>query len=528
MKRMAWMVVLGAALVGCRGKDGGGPTSQKASEGGSQVAGLSADGSIREPAVAGGFYPKSPDELAAVVDTLLAILMERIPGQVEGRVHGLICPHAGYQFSGMTAGVAYKQVMGADIETVVVLAPSHTARFEGASISKADAYRTPLGIIPLSPKAAQLAKLKPFVPESPCDVVRPRDWASAPKQAPPVGQDTPHTWEHSVEVQLPFLQRALPGFQLVPVVYGDVDPAEAAKTLSPFVDDRTLVVASSDLSHYKPYDLARGLDQWCVQAVSDMDVKAMSKQEACGNAAILTLMHLAKERGWKPIHLDYRTSADPPAKADKGRVVGYMSFAFVSAEKEKEEPLTAAEKKILLDLARQAVTSAVQKGSRPVVDRVKLPRKFLHPKAAFVTVKREGKLRGCIGYSEEIRPLCETVVDVAAGAAVRDRRFIPVTPEELAAITIEVSVLTTPARIYYNTPSDLLTKLRPKIDGVVLTFGQARGVYLPDVWKDIPDPEKFMQSLTADKAGLPPDTWRDPAAEIRTFQTDAFEETKAP
>ena len=148
---------------------------------------------------------------------------------------------------------------------MILLGPSHYASFEGAALTDAEAYETPLGYIPISAKAAELAKNKPFAVNPPCQVKRPDFWRQSPKELPAFGEDKPDTWEHSLEVQMPFLQRTLKNFEIVPVVYGEVDPLEAAqRCLTKILDDRTLIIASSDLSHYYPYAIAKQLDDACV------------------------------------------------------------------------------------------------------------------------------------------------------------------------------------------------------------------------------------------------------------------------
>jgi AmmeMemoRadiSam system protein B/AmmeMemoRadiSam system protein A len=524
MKWKVWLAVGALALAGCGGdKNGNGDSNDGSSQGG--IAGKD----VREAAVAGLWYPGDAETLGKFVDALLTAATQKVPG----KVRALICPHAGYRYSGVTAAAAYKQLLGSDVDTAIVLAPSHTGFFRGASIPAVKAYRTPLGLIPLSPRARELAGVPPFSLEVKTSVKRPDWWQKAPKEAPPYGQDTPHTWEWSLESQLPFLQRALSKFQLVPALCGEVDPVQMAEVLAPRLDGRTVVIASSDLSHYHPYSMAKSLDLWCVKAVRELDVKAMAQQEACGKSAILAVMHLAKKKGWKPVVLDYRNSGDIP-KGNRDRVVGYMSAVFVEEGAKDGTPLTDADRRILLDLARKSAAAAAGNKPLPAVERSLLSRQLLAPKAVFVTLHKDGKLRGCIGYTAAVKPLYQAVIEAAANAAVRDRRFLPLKPEELPGIRLEVSILGEPKAIYYNQPSDLLARLRPKIDGVVLEVpvvlrgrrGVARGVYLPSVWEEIPDPEKFMQSLSRNKAGLSPDAWRQPAARVRIFQVEAFQEPK--
>lgn len=541
MKRTAWLLVASLALAGCGGGDdeqrGGGSTGGKDTPTGAVP--IRADGSVREPAVAGLWYPKEAESLARMVDVLLNQARAGVPG----KVRAIISPHAGYRYSGLTAAVAYKQLMGANVATVIVLAPSHYAAFEGASIPPVEAYRTPLGLIRVSPSAAELARTPPFVAGATCQVRRPDGFRNFSKVAPPFGEDTPHTWEHSVESQLPFLQRALKDFEIIPVVYGQVDPAVVAQRLTKYIDDRTVLVASSDLSHYHPYEEAKSLDAWCVKAVREMDLKTMAQQEACGKGPILTVMHLAKERGWKPMVLNYTNSGDvPPPAGNKKRVVGYMGAVFVEEGKVDDEPLTAAERQMLLSLARRSATAASEAVAAalknnpkagetiqialPKVDRASLPSSLLKPKGCFVTLNKDGKLRGCIGYTMAIKPLYEAVIEMAANAAIRDARFKPVRPDELGSIEVDISVLTVPREIYYNTPSDLLKRLRPGVDGVVLRVGRRSAVYLPSVWKQIPEPNRFMQNLSR-KAGLSADAWRRADAKILTFQAkEHFTEPK--
>jgi len=255
---------------------------------------------LRAPAVAGAFYPADPDELRTLVDDMLAdAKVQPIAG-----LRALVCPHAGYQFSGPVAASGFKQLTGRKFERVIVLAPSHYVPFSGVAIPDADALHTPLGDIPVSNASRQLASVAPFVVDS-----------------------APHAREHSLEVELPFLQRVLGPFELVPLVFGDVDESLVADKLAPLVDARTLVVASSDLSHYYPYATAQQLDRETVDAIVALDIERLNKTgQACGKSPVLALLHLARLRGWKTKLLDSRNSGD--TAGDRSRVVGYAAIAF--------------------------------------------------------------------------------------------------------------------------------------------------------------------------------------------------------
>jgi len=326
MSWKSWLIIIGIAAVAAAGL---GLTMKRKSQ--QPHEGSSHGEKVREAAVAGLFYPENKDALTRMIDGFLA----KAKVEAVGNVRGLVCPHAGYRFSGLTAAYGYKQLKGRDIRTVVVMAPSHYALFRGASIPDAAAYRTPLGLVEVSPKAKELARISPFVSNPSCRVRRPGWWRQSPKQAPPVGKDTPHTWEHSLEVQLPFLQRTGKDFKIIPVVFGQVDAEKAANVLIDHIDDETILVASSDLSHYYPYDVARRMDASCTKAICDLDIERMKGEEACGKLPILTLMHIAKRKGWKAKLLDYRNSGD--TAGDKSGVVGYAAVAFFEPRKSGSE-----------------------------------------------------------------------------------------------------------------------------------------------------------------------------------------------
>ena len=257
---------------------------------------------IREPAVAGVFYSAESDALRNDVDTLLA---QVAPRDLHG-LRALISPHAGYRYSGAVAASGFKQLVGRNFGRVIVLAPSHRVAFRGVAVPDVEFLRTPLGVIPVSPAARELLRTPPFVLDS-----------------------RPHEQEHSLEVQLPFLQRTLESFELVPLIYGDVDNAGLATNLNELMDDRTFVIASSDLSHYYPYQRAKVVDEATVQSILRLDIDGIKQGEACGMGPIVTLVRLAKLRGWKAQLLDLRNSGD--TAGDRSRVVGYTSIALVDA-----------------------------------------------------------------------------------------------------------------------------------------------------------------------------------------------------
>ena len=480
-------------------------------------SGLPSSQRVREPAVAGLFYPGD----AAVLSKTLDKLLKEAPERPIARLKGLVCPHAGYEYSGPCAAIGYKTLMKRDVQTVIVMGPSHYAWFTGACIPDAEAYRTPLGLVPISEKAKALASSAPFVLEPHCPVQRPGFAGQGPKPAPAPGQDTPETWEHSVEVQVPFLQKVLEDFKLLPMVIGEADPEPIAKALAGILDDKTVVVASSDLSHYHPDSAARELDGRCVKAICDGDIDQMKTQEACGKLPILVLMHLARMKGWKAQLLDYRNSGD--ATGDKTRVVGYAAVAFYAPESEN---LAAPERKFLLELARKSLRNAAADASLPEVAAKSVAPKLAEKKACFVTLTKEGALRGCIGHLTAMEALYQAVIENARNAAVRDPLFPPVRPDEVDQIKIEISVLTEPQPLAFSSPEDLLKKLHLNEDGVLLHIGPRTATFLPQVWAQIPDKVDFLNHL-AQKAGCEPSAWRGKDVSVSIYHVECFEEEHA-
>lgn len=471
----------------------------------------------REPAVAGLFYPRDPAVLARVVDTCLAEARSTPP---PGELKALICPHAGYPYSGPVAASGYKLLEGRSYDTVVVLGPSHYAVLGAGSITNATVYRTPLGDVPISPKARQLASLPPFALEPRCLVQRPGWWREA--SHPPSREDKADTWEHSVEVEVPFLQRTLKHFALVPVVCGEFEPERAARALTRILDDHTLIVVSSDLSHYHPYAGARELDRRTITAIGRLDPDGVTDEGACGHTPIRTLLVLARRQGWKAQLLDARNSGD--TAGGRSRVVGYAAIAFYTPRAPSAHT-TAAQRRFLLDLARRTVRAAATAGRVPEAPPSGLDPRLTRDAACFVTLTKQGSLRGCIGSLAARGPLYRDVIENARNAALRDPRFPAVSAREVDDLEIEISVLTEPQPLFFSSAEDLLRKLHPGFDGVVLQIGRCGATYLPQVWEQIPDKVDFLNSL-AEKAGCAPSDWRRPDTVVLIYHVESFKESE--
>lgn len=427
---------------------------------------------LRPAAVAGMFYPAAPRELAWEVDNMLG--HSAGGGLAPGFPKALIVPHAGYVYSGSVAAEAYDRLRPARgiVRRVLLLGPCHRVPVRGLALPDAAAFDTPLGQVPIDREAvASLTGLPQVVVSS-----------------------AVHAEEHALEVQLPFLQRVLGEFSLVPLVVGAASPSEVAEVIEKlWGGEETLIVISSDLSHYHAYDEARAIDRGTARAILDFSTD-IDHEQACGATPVAGMLLAAKRHGLNVELLDLRNSGD--TAGGRGRVVGYGAFAFWDGAPR----FTAAHGRTLLDIARNSVEAALG-----VCAPVSLPDEdWLKPaRATFVTLTQNGGLRGCIGSLEAERPLGEDVRRNARAAALSDPRFAPLTREELAATRIEVSLLSTPKLIPFGDHAELIAQLRPGEDGLILECGEARATFLPQVWDGLREPEQFVAELKR-KAGLSP------------------------
>ncbi len=473
---------------------------------------------VREAAVAGTFYPGDPVVLRDTVDRLLADAPRPPAGAPVPRA--VIVPHAGYVYSGPTAAVAYARIAaGRNIITrVVLVGPTHRVPVLGVALPGVDAFRTPLGTLPVAEAWAEdrLAKVP----------------------AACVFAET-HRWEHSVEVQIPFLQRALGDVEIVPMLAGDASGEEVADVLDAlWGGPETLIVISSDLSHYLGYDEAAGVDAATIAQISALD-GPLNHSQACGATPINGLLILARRRGLVPTLLDARNSGD--TSGDRDRVVGYCAFAFDEAPTPERAaaPTRSARRTdaalvdsalvdalpedagaLLLPTARAAIARELGLSAGPPSER---PAWALAPGASFVTLTERGELRGCIGSLEATRPLLDDVTDNAVSAATRDSRFPPLTQRELDRVLIEVSVLSAPVPLPASGLDDAYAALRPGVDGVIAQLGPwNRATFLPQVWEQLPEPEEFLSHLWR-KAGVLPGEWPEGTA-LQTYTVRAWHE----
>lgn len=476
-------------------------------------------GEVREAVVAGAFYPGDPSVLAADIDRYLD---EAELPPLEGEIVAIISPHAGYMYSGAVAAHAYAPLRGRAFDSVIVVAPSHRFGFRGASVFGGDGYATPLGTVPVDRDLAQ---------------------AIADEGKGLVYDPRAHAAEHSLEVQVPFLQRTLGDFSIVPIIMGDqgeptirllaVQIAEAVRSAR----GRVVLVASTDLSHFHAYDRAVSLDSVVLDRVNAFDpeglIESLSRGEceACGGGPMAAVMMAARELGaGRSTVVRYANSGD--VTGDRSQVVGYMAAVLTRPEREGGEPtsseggegsslrpyegLSDDEKVSLLALARGAVEAAVGGGGPP--ESTLVSDALDTECGAFVTLHKAGRLRGCIGYIRARKPLRQTVVEMAVGAALHDPRFPAVSAAEVPDLDIEISVLSPLEEV-----TDVST-IEVGVHGLVIQDAAHSGLLLPQVateqgW----DRDTFLEH-TCLKAGLPPDSWKRDGVVILKFTAEVFGE----
>ncbi len=454
---------------------------------------------VRAPVWAGSFYDADRARLSAQIDAYLENVKD--PPDISGEIKALICPHAGYVYSGQTAAYAYRLVRGKPYETVVIIGVSHRYALDGGSIYLKGGFATPLGVAQVDEEtAARIAKASGF--------------SYAPQA---------HAEEHSVEVQVPFIQRALPGAKIVPIVMGYPNRRHINALADGLAEvcrnEKVLIVASTDLSHYLSKKDANTADAETIALVRDINANTLLNKCAqgenimCGGAGVAATLIALKKSGEPQVEiLRYSDSAD--VSGDEDRVVGYLAAAVtLKPGPPAEFSLSSAEKKELLELARQAVRTFVAE-NQVIAFKTRNPN-LLAERGVFVTLKKRGELRGCIGFIEPVASLCETVIHSAVYAASEDPRFPPVEARELKDLEVEVSVLSPLRRI--QDPGIVQVGKH----GLVIAMGGQRGILLPQVAVENGWSRETFLNQACVKAGLPPDAWKR-GAEISVFEALVF------
>ena len=482
------------------------------------------ESAIRPAAVAGLFYPADPTELRSIVDRLLwnnevnpragarqgklepagtdalAANVAAFPGggnEADVVVpKALISPHAGYIYSGAVAAAAHRLLARArgKVSRVVLLGPSHRFTFSGMAATSARAYETPLGVVPIDQQWLEQARDIPFFGIS----------------------DEAHEGEHCLETQLPFLQQVLGDFTLAPVICGYADAEQVANLLDRlWGGPETVIVVSSDLSHYLDYRACRALDDETRAAIERLDPLALTSERACGAVPVKGLLTAAGRRGMRVKTLDLCNSGDTAGPRD--RVVGYGAWAFweQQATLEFSDDMVRRHGALMNEVVRRAIRAI---GASRALEG--LPAAFNRPGASFVTLHKAGSLRGCCGSALARRPLVEDIRANAVRSAFGDPRFAPLERTEWDEVSLSVMLLSPLQEMNFESEADLLSQLQPDRDGLVIEDAGRGALFLPAVRKMLPHKQEFLAHLKA-KAGLSQGHWPESfrARRFRTTQT---------
>ena len=476
-------------------------------------------GEVRPSAVAGKFYPEATSILKLAIEQFME---DALPPQAKEPM-AIVVPHAGYIYSGQICADGFNQARGHDYETIVILGTNHTApALSKIALYPGAGFRTPLGIAPVD--EATVAALTASSPDCIADAA-------------------PHVREHSVEVQVPFIQFLFPKAKIVPAVVGDVDTALCdrfgAALAWALKGRRALVVASSDLSHYPSAADAEIVDKKTLETIPSLDPAALLTAvkmhagrrirgldtSACGAAPIMAAMAAARAMGASGGRVvSYANSGDVPV-GERNRVVGYGAVVLgsglepireaVPPPSAAEQPLSEDDKRALLALVRKTITRFV------TTQMVPLPRGFspaaMVERGAFVTLKKRDCLRGCIGHMSPDRPLAALIGAMAIQAAFKDPRFCQVNVTEIPELEIEISVLTPMKPV--SGPDDIVVGR----DGVLLTVGGCSAVFLPQVAPEQGWGRDEMLDNLSCKAGLPRSAWRKGGGVLPYFPGGGFQ-----
>lgn len=445
---------------------------------------------VRQPAVAGVFYPADPEILRNTVKTLLEQAKPHYP-----LPKALVVPHAGFIYSGAIAASAYASLLNHHnkITKIVLLGPAHTLYFKGIAYDPVDCFATPLG--EMEQDQDLLTKIKEL------------SYVQAIPQA--------HQKEHCLEVQLPFCQVIFPQFTLLPLVVGETSEEEVAEVLKRvWGEEETLIIISSDLSHYLPYETAQIMDNETCISIDTLNVESIPHQAACGYYPLRGFLHYARKNQLYGHLLDLRNSGDTAGNKDK--VVGYASYHFyqnlhfaVHCADElkylaKETLRLRAENNVELCITYEDFNELLQ---------IRLP--------TFVTLKKKGMLRGCMGTLKSQEHLADNVMNNSIKAGFSDPRFPNLTSSELKDISLSISILSPLEPMLFRNENDLKAQLRQGTDGLVLICDHHQATFLPSVWNDLSTKDQFMEHLKL-KMGFTADFWSTDMQALR-YTTEIIE-----
>ena len=475
---------------------------------------------VRKPMHAGKYYPADKKRLQEVVKTFTS--MTQSPNAAlsgdGGMLKAVIMSHGNIKETGRINGAVAKILMGKQYDKITLMSPDHHLIYNSSSISAYDFWETPLGRLKVHKDSKSLVQ-------------------NSPKLFRRIGFSD--NVEYSIESVLPFLQYSLQNFSIIPILTGRCDVGKTADALIQIVNvnhveesgfyEKNLFVVISNLSKNLSHQQAMAWDKKTLGLILRLDSKALTvrKNSACGIQPVLILIDIAKKFKWRPYLLHYSTSENG-GNNDRKKAVGYSAVAFYGgpsmikrAAGTGSNKLSVSQGKLLLRIARRTIAKKLGYKTSEII----IPDEpvFQSGRGTFVTLKIDNKLRGCIGNLSSDISVADGVSRNAVNAAFHDSRFPPLRKDELEKTEIEVSILTEPAPLEYKDANELISKLKPGIDGVIIRKGRAGSTFLPQVWEQLPEPVDFLEHLCL-KAGLPRDAWQTSRLEVLTYQAQYFDE----
>lgn len=449
--------------------------------------------SERESRFAGMFFPDDRRVLAHEVNAHLAGARAAVAaGPAAPRA--IVSAHAGYAYSGRFAGLSFSAV-GWQPQRVVILSPSHRYGFSGIAFPSHEVFATPLGPLAIDREACSTLAAAGLAHED----------------------DAAHDNEHGIETQLPFIRTLWPEARIVPLVCGAVPERQVAAAIDALDQPGTLVVISSDLSHFLTQGEAQEKDAETARLVETGNSGDLTSAHACGSTGLNGWLRSRAGQASKALRLGLGDSA--AVSDDRARVVGYGAWAFYGID----EPMLAPRwQEALLSTARDALGARVgAPGAAGLAADHDAAPLGTHA-ASFVTLTEGGRLRGCIGSLAAHRSLAEDVAANAVAAGLRDPRFAPVAAADLNRLRLKVAVLSRPAPLSFGSEDEARARIVPGLDGVILSSAGRRGVFLPMVWESLPEPADFLDALKQ-KAGLPRRYWAEDLT-LQRFRAESFAE----
>lgn len=422
---------------------------------------------IKSPSVAGKFYSNSQPELTSQLNKFEM----NAKSEYKIKTRALIVPHAGYIYSGQLAleGIKYLD----NPKNIFIFAPSHHEAYMGIALSEYEYWATPLGDAELNQKINEELKIN-FNAKY---------------------LNKAFEYEHAAEVQVPIIQYFFPDAKIIPVLIGNEQPEQISEIIEHYWKNKdNSFIISSDLSHFLPAKEAGKIDLITAQMIEEQDIQEFKSSQACGAIGIAGLVDFASQHRFSLIRTGLINSSD--ASDDESSVVGYG--CWILYEDEKNKFIKTYFTQTVLDICKRSIESKFTQ-EKPIVNYY--PQVFDENGACFVTIEKNGNLRGCIGSIIAHRTLISDLITNAQNAAFSDPRFKPLQKEELEDIDIFVSLLSRPEKIKFSDERDLLSQIKPFEDGLIVKDGYYQAVYLPSVWEQLPDKKEFLTSLKL-KAGL--------------------------